>query len=102
MHSSPPPLCYLCVGKDCRRDVGHAELRDALGSIGKVKRVKCQDLCEGPVAGVQVGGQVEWFEGVRKARHREAVVALATGGGTTVPAELRDRWVPKRSGKVKR
>jgi hypothetical protein len=102
VHSSPKPLCYLCIGKDCRRDDGHAELRDALGEAGKVKRVKCQDLCEGPVAGVQVDGRVEWFEGIRKARHRDAVVALAVGGGSANPAELRSRWVPKRSGKVKR
>jgi hypothetical protein len=102
VHSPPKPLCYLCVGKDCRRDVGYSELGTALGSIGKVKRVKCQDLCEGPVAGVEVDGRMEWFEGVRKARHREAVVALATGRSTEVPAELRGAWVRKRSGKVKR
>ena len=101
MHASKP-LCYLCVGKDCRRDDGYKELGSVLTSIGKVKRVKCQDLCEGPVAGVDVDGRVEWFEGIRKARHRDAVVALAVGGGTKVPAELRDRWASKRSGKVKR
>jgi hypothetical protein len=102
VHSSPKPLCYLCVGKDCRRDVGHVELRAALGSIGKVRRVKCQDLCEGPVAGVEVDGRVEWFEVIRKPRQREAVMALAVGPSTKVPAELRDRWAKKRSGKVKR
>jgi hypothetical protein len=99
--SSPKPSCFLCVGKDCRRDVGHAELATALGSIGKVRRVKCQDLCEGPVAGVELDGRVEWFEGIRQGKHRDAVVALATGAATKVPGDLRGHWVRKRSGKVK-
>ena len=102
MPPGPKLQCYLCVGKDCRRDVGHAELKSALGDISRVRTVKCQDLCEGPVAGVEVGGRVEWFEGVRKARHREAVVALATGATTKVPAVLQGRWARKHSGKVKR
>jgi hypothetical protein len=100
--ANPKPQCYLCVGKDCRRDVGHAELKTALGDIGRIRTVKCQDLCEGPVAGVELAGRVEWFEGVRKPRHREAVVALATGAATKVPAVLEGRWARKRSGKVKR
>ena len=70
--------------------------------MGKVHRVKCQDLCEGPVAGVEVQGRVEWFEGVRRSRHRDAVLALATGSTKKVPAELKDRWAHKHSGKVKR
>ena len=93
---------YLCMGKDCRKDDGHQELRAAISSLGKVKRVKCQDLCGGPVAGVVVGGRVEWFEKVREPRERAAVIALATGAVDTVPAELKPRWARKRSGKIKR
>jgi hypothetical protein len=100
--ANPIPQCYLCVGKDCRRDAGYAELRSALGQLGKVRKVKCQDLCEGPVAGIEVGGRVEWFEGIKKSRHREAVLALATGATTKVPSELKGHRVGKRSGKVKR
>ena len=96
------PACYLCTGKDCRRADGHADLRKALRKVGEVQVVKCQDLCEGPVAGVVVDGEVEWFEKLRRARHRDAVVALAVGAERKVPADLRDRWARKHRGKVKR
>ncbi len=104
--SSKSPTClqrdtYLCMGKDCRKDDGHRELRDAILPLGKVKRVKCQDLCGGPVAGVAVAGRVEWFEKVRKPQERDAVVALATGALGSVPAALKPRWARKRSGKIK-
>ena len=82
---SSHPRCYLCVGKDCRRYDGHTELKKALGAVGKVHRVTCQDLCEGPVAGVEVHGRVEWFEKVRKGRERDAVIALATGSARGSP-----------------
>jgi hypothetical protein len=99
---SAHPACYLCNGKDCRRAEGHGDLRKALRAVGKVQVVKCQDLCEGPVAGVVVDGKVEWFEKLRRARHRDAVVALAVGAEGKVPADLRDRWARKHQGKIKR
>ena len=98
---SSSPRSYVCIGKDCRCDEGHKELLAALRGVGKVQRVKCQDLCEGPVAGVEVGGRVEWFEKIRRGRHRDAVVCLANGSITKVPAVLQDRWAHKRRGKVK-
>jgi hypothetical protein len=98
---SRKPRCYVCTDKDCRRDDGYAELVTALRATGKVKEVDCQDLCEGPVAGVEVGGKIEWFEKLRKERFRTAVVALATGELDEVPRVLKARWAHKRSGKVK-
>jgi hypothetical protein len=103
---SASPAClkqatFLCNGKDCRKDDGHSELRAALLPLGRVKRVKCQDLCGGPVAGVEIDGRVEWFEKVRKPRQRQAVVALATGSISKVPVELRSSWARKRGGKIK-
>ena len=96
------PHCYVCTGKDCRRDDGHRELLSALKAVGDVTRVKCQDLCEGPVAGVVVHGRVEWFEKLRKERHRAAVAALVEHGADKVPGDLKDRWAKKHSGKIKR
>jgi hypothetical protein len=101
------PVClerptFLCVGKDCRKDDGHRELRAAILPLGKVKRVKCQDLCGGPVAGIEIDGRVEWFEKVRKPRERNAVVALATGAIDRIPGDLRSNWARKRGGKVRR
>jgi hypothetical protein len=103
----PSPVClkadtFLCVGKDCRKDQAHIELRKRILPLGKVRRVSCQDLCGGPVAGVRVGGKVEWFEKVRKPKQRDAVVALATGVESKVPAALKSSWARKHSGKIKR
>ena len=99
--STRRPRCYVCTDKDCRRENGYDELRAALKAAGKVHEVDCQDLCEGPVAGVVVDGKVEWFEKLRKERFRAAVVALADGELDEVPRVLKSRWVHKRSGKVK-
>ena len=96
------PAAYVCTSKDCRKAKCHAELLSALRDVGKVEEVDCQDICKGPVAGVEVGGRVEWFKRVRKHRHQAALADLARDGTTEVPAVLRDRWVPKRGGKVKR
>jgi hypothetical protein len=95
------PPAYVCTGKDCRRDERHGALVDELGPATALQPVPCQDICKGPVAGVEVGGRVEWFKRLRKGRHRRAIVALAQGG-PGVPEALQDRWVPKRGGKVKR
>jgi hypothetical protein len=91
--------CFLCVGKDCRKDDGYRELVSAVSVLPKVRRVKCQDLCSGPVAGVVVDGEVEWFEHLRRGKERSALVQLATGKVSKVPAELRSHWARKRSGK---
>jgi hypothetical protein len=91
--------CFLCVGKDCRKDDGYRELASAVAVLPKVRRVKCQDLCGGPVAGVVVDGKVEWFEKLRRSKQRAALVELAAGQARKVPSELRSSWARKRSGK---
>ena len=98
---SSSPHCYACIGKDCRRDKGHDKLITALDRAGHLQRVACQDICKGPVAGVEVDGTVEWFHKLRKGRHRDAVVLLASGRKRKIPSELKDRRVRKRRGKVK-
>ncbi len=98
---SRSPRCYVCTDKDCRREDGYRELLSDLRAVAKVREVDCQDLCEGPVAGVVVDGQVEWFEKLRKERFRQAVVALVRGEHDEVPRVLKARWARKRSGKVK-
>ena len=95
------PHCYLCTGKDCRRDDGFKELSHALHKVARVKEVDCQDLCDGPVAGVIIDGDVEWFEKVRKERYRDAVVDLVLGKRDDIPNVLKARWAKKYSGKVK-
>src|SRR5689334_12611113 len=95
------PRCYVCTGKDCRRDDGFKELRRDLDKVAKVREVDCQDMCDGPVAGVVLDGRVEWFEKIRKERYRTAVIELVTGERDSVPNVLKARWAKKHSGKVK-
>ena len=102
MTATTKPLCYVCTGKDCRRDDGHRELLGSLRAVGDVTRVKCQDLCEGPVAGVIIDGRVEWFEKLSKERHQRVVAHLVERGATKVPSDLKDRWAKKHGGKIKR
>ena len=96
------PAAYVCTGKDCRKAKCYPELVAVLRAAGEVDEVKCQDICKGPVAGVEVGGRVEWFKRVRKHRHQAALAELVQAAVGEVPTVLRDRWVPKRGGKVKR
>ncbi len=98
----PAPVAYVCTSKDCRKAKCHAELVAALRGAGRLQEVGCQDICKGPGAGVAGGGRVEWFKRVRKHRHQQALAELAREPVAEVPTVLRDRWVPKRGGKVKR
>ena len=99
---STAPRTLVCIGKDCRRDKCHKDLVVALDAAGHVTKVRCQDICKGPVAGVEVDGTVEWFRRVRKPKHRKALVKLARRSRLRIPDALESRWVPKRSGKVNR
>ena len=90
----------LCHAKPCRRAKGFDKLVNALGSADvRVRPVRCQDVCKGPVAGVKVRGKVRWFKSLRdKSWHQQLVSALRAGG---VGAALGAREVKKRRGKVR-
>ena len=66
---------YLCTGKDCRRSSGHEELAGSLAG-DLVVEVRCQKICKGPVAGLEVDGRLEWFRSLRKAKARKALGRL--------------------------
>jgi len=90
---------YLCEGKDCSRAKGQAELAAAVVAEPSLvgRPVRCQKVCKGPVAGLEVNGRVEWFGRLRKGQARRALVALARDGGP-IPDRLADRRSRKRSG----
>ena len=99
------PVVYLCKGSDCRggpRKALVAELRP----VADVRDVRCQSICKGPVAGIEVADRLEWFARVRSGKARRAVAALAVSGGRVALADLRGRLakrrVPKRAGRLKR
>jgi hypothetical protein len=69
----------------------------------RVIPVGCQKICHGAVVGLDVGGRMEWFERVNKAK---AMVSLAlvsaAEGSVKVPKPLAKRRVTKRSGRPPR
>ena len=93
------PVAYVCRGKDCAERDERCPLLEALADVGQVAEVKCQDLCEGPVAAVEVDGRLEWFERVRSGKARRALVELAAGRRTELPGRLRKRRATKRAGR---
>ena len=90
--SSNTPCVLLCAGKSCCKAKGFNELRDSLEEFTTVKKVKCVDVCDGPVVGVRLPGETVWFERMRSAKVRAAVTTLVTNSAK-VPKKLRDRRV---------
>jgi hypothetical protein len=92
----------VCGGSDCRKAEGHTALRDALADAGEaeVRIVGCQKICKGPVAGVEVGGRLEWFKRLRGPKSRRALLRLVHLGAP-LPDRLRKRRVAKRSGRLR-
>lgn len=62
-----------------------------------VKTVRCQKVCDSPVAGLRVDGRWEWFGPVEKPKQLEALGALAEGG-TIIPKALKKCRSRDRSG----
>lgn len=88
------PLVYVCEGSDCREERrALRKLLEALEGVARVERVRCQKICDGPVAGTEVDGTLEWFEELDSRKRREALIALLEEG------ELRRRLAKRRVGK---
>ena len=90
--SSNTPCVLLCAGKSCRKSKGFDELRDSLEVLTTVTKVKCVDVCDGPVVGVRLAGETVWFERMRSEKVRAAVTALLANRAR-IPKKLRDRRV---------
>lgn len=94
------PRVYLCDAGDCREDrAAWKALVDAVEPHADVKRVGCQKVCEGPTAGLEVDGVLEWFGELSTDKSRHALVDLVAGKGLGKP--LLKRWRRKRSGKLR-
>ncbi len=63
----------------------------------EVTRVGCQKVCKGPVVGLAVDGEWQWFERMSSRKAVEALAQLVEGG--TVAKPLRRRRNEKRAGK---
>jgi (2Fe-2S) ferredoxin len=79
------PCVLMCSGKSCRKAKGYDELLAGIGSLAEVKKVKCVDVCDGPVVGVKLDGKTVWFERMRSEKVHAAVTTL-----------LHKRKIPKK------
>ena len=86
-----PPCLLVCVGKDCRRAKGYTALVDAARTVPGAVGVPCQGICDGPVVGVVVKGEVRWLAGIRKGGLRRAAVTAATESALTSDLRARER-----------
>lgn len=97
---SPLPAVHVCAGSDCRKArKANRKLAELLDGRARVEVVGCQKVCDGPVIGLEVDGQLQWFDDVR-GDAREALEAWLTRGKLKKP--LRSRRIKKRAGKLRK
>ena len=96
----PAAKVYVCTERGCGKRSEHRDLAAALDGVVEVAPVACQSVCDGPVAGVVVGGRLQWFEEVSSTKSRQGLVRLAQEGGP-LPKALAKRRRPKRAGKLR-
>lgn len=93
--------CPLVTVMVCRKCEGHEEVIDFLRSRtpASVRTVRCQKVCKSPVAGLSIGGRMEWFGKLGSPKSLKALAWVA-GSGTPgkLPKPLRNRRSKKRSG----
>ena len=78
------PTVFVCHGSTCRHNKGYDELRAAVGAVADVADVRCQRVCDGPLAGAAIEGSLDLVAGSGRLRH-----------------SLKKRRVKKRSGRLR-
>jgi hypothetical protein len=83
----------------CRKCKGHQRIVEYLEehAAGPIKTVRCQKVCESPVAGLRVDGRWEWFASLRSPKTIKALTHLA-GDPSSVPKQLEKCRSRGRSG----
>ena len=89
----------VCTGSHCRRRLARsAGMAEALAGLGvEVERVGCQKVCKGPVLGVRVDGEWQWFRRMDSRKALAALRELIEAG--KLEKRLRKRRDPRRAGK---
>ena len=102
------PALRVCTGGDCREArKALAALQDAVHGRCALEEVGCQKICDGPVCGLELDGELEWFAAVDSDRAREALIeALDRArsgalGADAVGHSLWKRRVKKRRGRLR-
>jgi len=94
-----PSDCPLVVV--CRKCKGHEEVIAFLQrhTPATVRTARCQKVCEEPVAGLRVGGRMEWFEKLDGSKQLKAMAELLRQKPpSSLPKALRKRRSRERSG----
>lgn len=94
------PTVLICRGSRCRHAKRYEELAQALAPVADLTDVRCQKICKGPVAGVQVSGTLEWFRRLDSEKARRQLVALVRDADEPRKA-LKKRLVRKHSGHLR-
>jgi hypothetical protein len=90
------PLVFVC--RKCKHS---EEVVDFLHTrtSATVKTVRCQKVCDGPVAGLRVDGRMEWFEKMDGSKQLKAMVCLIEQRPPKkLPKPLKKRRSRARSG----
>lgn len=93
--------CPLVTVLVCRKCKGSDKVVDFLATQTRanVKTVRCQKVCEGPVAGLSIRGRLEWFGKMKGPKALSAMAALTSvSTPKKIPKTLRKRLAHERSG----
>lgn len=94
------PLVYVCRKCKGSNKLLHYLRRETTATV---TTVRCQKVCESPVAGLRVFGRMEWFERADGPKAIKALVQLASGAAPDkLPKPLKKRRSKKRSGRPPR
>ncbi len=92
---------YVCRGSDCRKKrAKRAALIDELELHAEVCEVRCQKICRGPVFGLELDGELQWFSGNTGSKERKQAAQLVTNG--KVARSLAKRRSKRRAGKMRK
>ncbi len=95
----PRPELLLCTGSHCRKRLAREpRVERTLDALPvEVVRVGCQKVCRGPVVGVSLDGEWQWFERMDSKKALRALGELVAHGELAKP--LRRRRNARRAGK---
>lgn len=90
-------VCRKCEQHECLARI----LKNRTGV--EVELVRCQKICHGPVAGLDVDGRMEWFENVGGIKPIAALLRMTKRQPLDrIPKPLRRLRVRGRAGKLRR
>ena len=94
------PTVFVCRGTSCRHHKGYEALRAAILQVADIAEVRCQRVCDGPLAGAAIEGSLEWFSRMDSEKAQRQLVDLVAGSGH-LRNSLRKRRVKKRAGRLR-